>query len=92
MPTRIIATLVTKGDDERSDPERRRHEDAIHLRRQVEEVTERLNREQAAHNLTATRFAACLGPDPLDWLRTADFPLAANLYAHRHRRATGKSK
>lgn len=84
---KIIATLDAQRDEGRSDLERRLQGDAIHLRRQLEEVTERLNREQAAHNLTATRFAfvaACLdavGPDPLDWLRTADFPLAADLYA-----------
>lgn len=91
LAIRIIAWQEQQLERDRSAVERELRDEAIRLRRQVEELTVRLNRERAAHNLTTNRFAfiaACFDAvsaegdtDPMRWLRDADFALGAGLYA-----------
>lgn len=83
----IIVKLDEKLGEDRGELVRRLHEEALALRGQVEQLTAKFNQAEATRNLTANRFAlvaACLdalGADPVQWLRTADFPLAADLYS-----------
>lgn len=98
LAIRIIWTLEQGTAEDRGTVERRLHEEAIRLRREVEDLTKRLNREKANHNLTANRFAfvaACLdtaGTDPVRSLRDADFPLGADLYALLSPPATARAR